>query len=259
MSLRKTKMRKGKERTLGAKLPQRRKVAATIAVVTLVSSFTTTVGKLHTFSDPKLKLYGGDETENITTYAQAKAFCAEQGRVLASQNEWCYEWWKDPVPPENLYDGLKDTEQWVPIRGGGNRNHYLQIGHWKNGTNNASSGACKTYKDLYNIPELETQAEIAPDATVEYCSRPTNCTENTCLFTCPHAEGYYPDPTDCRAYCRCSGDSRPSYWERVGGDGLIWDPYCGDSSPLDEEDKPLGVCSLQLTQCIVVVPLILFS
>lgn len=226
---------------LGPKCRHHSTHAAVVVTIILMSLFVETVAQFHTFNEPKLKLYSGEEVADITTYNSAKTFCASKGRVLASQNEWCREWWKDPVPPENLYDGLKDNEQWVPIRGGGNRNHYLQIGHWKNGTDENASGACKTYKELYNIPELETQAEVAPEATLDYCSKPADCTENTCLFECPHTKGYYPDPTDCRAYCLCSGDDGPSYWERVRGDGLIWDPYCGDSSPLDEDDKPLGV------------------
>ena len=213
-------------------------LASVLVAIVLPSCFVHTAAQFHTFNEPKLKFYSGDDTADITTYHGAREFCASKGRVLASRNEWCREWWKNPPPPENLYDGLKDDEQWVPIRGGSNRNEYLQIGHW-NGTD--ASAACKTYKELYGIPEAETQAEVASEATMEYCSRPPDCTDSTCIYECPHDRGFYPDPTDCRAFCHCSGDGGPSYWERVEGDGLLWDPYCGDSTPLDENDKPLGV------------------
>lgn len=213
-------------------------LALATAAMVLASSISITAAQFHTFNEPKLKLYSGDETAGVTTYRGAKGFCRSRGRVLASRNEWCHEWWKDdPILPDNIYGGLKDDEQWVPIRGGTNHNHYLQIGHWK-GTD--ATAACKTYKELYNMPEPQNQAQTPQEATIEYCSKPPDCTENTCVFTCPHEEGYYPDPTDCRAYCHCRGHDLPSYWERVEGDGLVWDPYCGGSTPLDETDKPLG-------------------
>ena len=106
---------------------------------------------------------------------------------------------------------------------------------------------CKTYKELHSIEDPGYEEVVLPieeDGEAiegQFCEKPFGCTGNTCVFWCNHQEGFYPDPHDCSAYCYCSGQAgKPSFWQKVEGEGLIWDPFCGDSTPLDETNKPLG-------------------
>jgi hypothetical protein len=191
-----------------------------------------TGGILNSPSNPILKMFTGADTANIKTYDQAKAFCKAQGnRRLPGRCAWCKS--RTTFTSATMYDGLKETEEWVPITG---INAWLQIGK----VNGATTSTCKTYREAYGIPEPGTITTVATVSNITFCQKPADCNENKCAYTCPHAKGYYPDPTDCRAYCHCSGGTDPSWWETVTGTDLIWDPYCADSNPLDSKNKPLG-------------------
>jgi hypothetical protein len=188
-----------------------------------------TGGVLNSPDNPMNIVFSGADVANVKTHLQAKAFCKEKSRTLAARCAWC----KSRTNPTstNMFDGMKTTEEWTPI--GGN-NTWLMIGK----VNGNATSTCKTYREHYGIPE--PVANVAAVSTVVYCKKPADCNEEKCVYTCPHKKGYYPDPTNCNAYCHCSGGADPSWWETVATKELIWDPYCGDSTPLDSKNKPLG-------------------
>ena len=195
--------------------------------------------------EPKLAYFTGDDVIGVSTYQKAQQFCADKGRVLASRIEWCRDWYDNPSK-SNLYGGLQDDEEWAPIRTQRGLkydvNEWLQVGHYEGRIN--MQNVCRTYKELHGIEEDTGELVVLPDeASMEphFCEKPYGCEENTCVFWCNHEEGYYPDPHDCSSYCYCSGKTgKPSFWQRVEGEGLLWDPFCGDSGPLDESKSPLG-------------------
>ena len=179
----------------------------------------------HTFEKPKLSLYKGEDTASITTWDQAYQFCRNKDKYLATHWEWC---WDRGGELPDIYDGLKDDEQWVPV--GWEKNNWLQIGAVTNGVYNLSN-VCKHYSEIPEIPDLSKPS---------YCSKPSDCTGDKCVYECEHPQGYYPDPTDCQAYCYCSGGSEPSWWQTVATEGMIWYPYCADSDALDPKTSLLG-------------------
>lgn len=197
-------------------------------------------GRVNTFENPKLKVFSGADVEYITTWQEAKDFCRSlpYHKWLAHSSEICSN--KRHPTNENMVTGLKPDDQWVPIRNRGQRNHWLQIGHLNNGT--SIRGTCQTYRDINGIPSPQEQlaALSTKPEPIIYCQKPEGCTGNQCVFECPHKKGYYPDPTDCRSYCYCSGGGdEPSFWETVTGNGLVWDPYCANSNSLAKTNIPL--------------------
>ncbi|CAB9509711.1 ECF subfamily RNA polymerase sigma-24 subunit [Seminavis robusta] len=120
------------------------------------------------------------------------------------------------------------------------------------GSSCGTTGVCNSEVDLDGCPVatiqpipsalpslMPTLGPSSIDGGDFVCSRPSDCAGTSCQFQCNAPLGYYPDPSDCQAYCYCTGGEQPSRWEQVIS-GLVWDPYCGGSQPLDEENVPLG-------------------
>jgi hypothetical protein len=205
--------------------------AALLILISAVGGQAQVVGTGGVFNSPTkpmVMVFTGDDTANIKTSDQAKSFCKAKGRSIANRCAWC----KSRTAPTNtnMYDGMKETEEWAPISG---INEWLQIGK----LNGTTKNTCKTYREAYGIPNPGTTVVVS---NITYCVKPENCTESKCAYNCSLPKGYYPDPTDCKAYCHCSGGDGPSWWETVTAADLIWDPYCSDSTPLDSKNKPLG-------------------
>lgn len=191
---------------------------------------------LHSPENPKLKLFSGPETDGVNSWIEAQLFCSKHGRIIATRNEWCNANWGN-WGPDDVYDGIKEGVQWAAVRGT-HVNEWVQVGH----IDGKPDSACKLYSELYDVLDGTEGEEPTVDDTV-YCQKPANCVGDHCEFQCPHKEGYYPDPTDCQAYCYCSGGGETSYWEKVESDehnNYVWDPFCGNSNPLDVTNQPLG-------------------
>jgi len=181
---------------------------------------------LHSFDNPKLTMHTGDETAGITTWMEAYQFCDAKGRMLAHRNEWCNANWMKWTA-DDVYGGAKPGSQWAPVRDGYNK--WVQVGD--------NGDGCQTYDEVYGI------GQEAPEEYVDnnvYCQKPADCTGSKCEYTCDNAVGFYPDPTDCQAYCYCSGSDTGSYWENVEEAGFVWDPWCENSDPVDARNVPLA-------------------
>ncbi|CAB9518969.1 expressed unknown protein [Seminavis robusta] len=198
---------------------------------------------LHSWDEPKVRLY--DTRHNtIATYEDAREFCRQQqGRVLASQLEWCLDWIHQPDrSEENVLGGhVRETEQWAPVRAATvvDRVEWLQIGHLANANaslttttttagqsnNNKESmdNVCRTYQDL-----IGTTADTTDDSILTLANGAEDGTTQIHTIAGRIATG-------------CSGQTgKPSLWQQVEGEGLIWDPFCGNSEPLNPANKPLG-------------------
>ncbi|CAB9503895.1 von Willebrand factor type D protein [Seminavis robusta] len=183
--------------------------------------------ELHSSSSPKLMFFAGDDLLSVTNHAEADAFCKAKDRVLASKSEWCHY--------SQKHTGVQYGE--VPVRGS---SVYIDV--------EDHCDVCKPKEEKDEKIEIkeEESKEVAVEVKEEVkedkggvCGRPAGCTGRSCAFTCDLPAGYYPDPTDCSAYCFCTGSAAPSRWEQVVP-GLVWDPFCGGSQPLDPSNKPLG-------------------
>lgn len=169
--------------------------------------------------DRKLVLYGPEDgTKDVKSYWDAWNFCYDKGRVLATRFEWCdanFNNWG----AEDVFGGIKEGEQWAPVRGP--FNDWVQVGKlW-----GADHFACQTYSEIFNVGVVPSSQTPAP-VPQTYCGKPKDCKGNHCEYTCSNDHGYYPDPNDCQAYCYCSGGTGTSFWEKIEGDGMVWDPFC---------------------------------
>lgn len=201
---------------------------------------------LNTLAEPKIVLYTGAEVAGVTTWDKADQFCEAKGRELSSVSEICMNRWSGSKQKFFEDVGPSTEEQWMPIRG---KNNYMSMATLPGGDAGTNT-MCKQFSEIYGPP-----AEPAPQQDTThpvYCAKPPDCTDKTCNYECPHPKGYYPDPTDCRSYCYCSGGDGPSYYDTVEGDGNIWNPYCGATpTPLDSSYAPLGVSLLLFVFCIL--------
>ena len=181
---------------------------------------------LHSSNEPKLILYSGNDLSWVTNYQKAEAFCTSRGRVVASKKEWC--------DYSKTHPGVEYGE--VPIRASSGDSNYLDVEARCNICEGPGKPTTPTTKKPTGKP---TPSPTKAPQTNGFCSRPPGCVGRNCQFQCNLPTGYYPDSTDCTAYCFCTGSAAPSRWEQVSP-GLVWDPYCGGSRPLNPSNKPLG-------------------
>ena len=193
-------------------------------------------GRLNTFADPKMSLHSGAEVAGIKNWDDAKDFCWHEAgyRALASHWELCCDAWKEDPNKRNPYVGRKPDSQWMPARAK-DKNEWVQVG------TTDEAPMCDTYRKANGIPYPKDVIAASAEPWESPCEKPADCTGTKCAMKCTEKAGYYPSPKDCTEYCYCSGkDDMSSFWEKVTGDGLIWDPFCADSDPLDWKNKPLG-------------------
>jgi len=89
-----------------------------------------------------------------------------------------------------------------------------------------------TVRTTTREPTTTTQKPTTTKHTTEFiCSNTVfQCQfmPSTCTIDCGLKHGYFPDASDCRNYCYCSGDLNvPSRIEKCNS-GTFWDPDCGD-------------------------------
>mmetsp|Transcript_2588 Transcript_2588/g.4173 ORF Transcript_2588/g.4173 Transcript_2588/m.4173 type:complete len:454 (-) Transcript_2588:298-1659(-) len=211
-----------------------------------------------TTEDPKLALYSGVDTANITTHTEAVAFCEEKGLILATEEEWCSfaksnsddQYGITPISGSNDYIDVGDTCGPTPAP-----TTLARISGAADPTPSAPTPAPTTLAPIVGpTPSPTTSAPTPAPTTLATesptpkpaagfsCNKPPNCFTQTCAIDCSNVPvGYYPDAADCSAYCFCTGTSAPSRWERVHpAPALLWDAYCGGSQPLDPNNVPLG-------------------
>jgi len=205
-------------------------------------------GRLNSYQgdDEKFVALGPDQISDVASYEDAQRAChgTRTHGMLAAAWEWCLYPKADNPEDRGIHGGVRDTEQWVPVRHWANNfNNWLLIGPL-GGTD--SSKVCQYYHDIYPEgygatdwpdPEEVTLAEESENL----CFMPTDCNGDKCAFDCSlRPKGYYPSGEDCHSYCYCPGDGTDGYWENIKEEGKAWDPWCRDSTALDSSNVPLG-------------------
>ena len=209
---------------------------ATAGLVALVAAAPGDGGRLHTADDPKMMIFSGAEVADIKNWEDARQYCKHNAgdRILASQSELCCKFRNENVAKREPYIGRQPSSQWMPARAK-DQNEWVQVGE----SNEAEM--CQSYRSANGIPFPSDAIAASEGPYVSPCKKPDGCIGSKCAMTCTEKEAFYPDPTDCKAYCYCSGaNDMSSFWERIEDPDLIWDPFCADSTHLDKNNKPLG-------------------
>ena len=84
-------------------------------------------------------------------------------------------------------------------------------------------------------PETTTELETVPTTPAFQCSNAIfECNMRpACAIHCDMNQGYYPDVSDCRNYCFCSGNVLSISRIDKCGPGTIWNPRCGSAGCCD--------------------------
>lgn len=196
-------------------------------------------------------VYNSPETDAVTDWTGAKAFCEAKKSKLITKKQLCDYFASNSISGDTWSPALDHKDVFFQV-GKGEDDFCEEYDREKECGDDTSTPTTSPTKSSTQAPVTSkptpgpteapvtskptpgpTEAPVTPKPSASptegegggLCHKPQDCTTQSCAYTCDLPVGYYPDATDCRSYCYCTGTNAPSRYETVTNNDMLYDPW----------------------------------